>query len=292
MDIKQLNALLALSQLQSFVAAAERLHITQPALTKRIQLLEQSVGTPLIDRHRRTFGLTAAGEITVKLASSVNQQIEDCRQQIRDLDTRITGPLKLAISHHLGLHRLPTVLREYSRRYNDVTLQIEFTDSEKAYEAISQGEFDMAIVTLSPTKQPETITEVIWPDPMGVVTSEDHPLAARGFCNLSQLAKYPAVLPGLDTYTGQIVQRVFDKHRLTLELAMTTNYLETVASLVSIGQGWSVLPIDMVKDSLVIVDVQGLNIHRDLGIVRHPTKPTSKAAQALIDLLRTKSTQQ
>jgi len=284
-DLKQLEALMQVAQCESFSLAAEKLHITQPAITKRVQLLERSIGTPLIDRHQSKLALTAAGDIIAQLGARVELEIEDSLRQIQDLDDGVRGTLQIAISHHLGLHRLPEILREYSHLYPDVEMQIEFTDSEKAHDAVARGEHDLAIVTLSPHEHANVVRTEIWPDPMTVVVDKQHELAAKQVVELSDLADYPAVLPGLNTYTGQIAQRMFEQEQLNLKLAMSTNYLETVAMLVSIGQGWSVLPSAMIDDSLCELQTNVNWPARSLGYVTHISRPQSKASQALQALL-------
>lgn len=285
MELKQLQALLAVAKHGSFSVAAEQLHITQPAMTKRIQQLETATGTTLIDRHHKDNRLTDAGELVSKLAQQFEQAIHQCHQQIADLSDGVKGHLRLAISHHLGLHRLPKVLQAYSKLYPLVELEIEFTDSEKAHDAMARSEFDLAIVTLSPTNNAAVNTRVVWPDPLTVVTANDHPLTRIMHPDIASLASYPAVIAGPDTYTGQIVTNLFRQHNLSLNVAMTTNYLETVSTLVAIGQGWSILPQQMVHGDLTAVEVKGLRLQRDLGIVTHPNKPLSNAAKALVELL-------
>jgi DNA-binding transcriptional LysR family regulator len=93
------------------------------------------------------------------------------------------------------------------------------------------------------------------------------------------------VLPGLDTYTGQIVKRLFDSQGLPLDTLMTTNYMETIKMMVSVGLGWSVLPRSMVDDSLRILPVATPPLSRRLGYIRNPRHTLSNAAGAFIRLL-------
>ena len=149
MDINNLNAFIQVAETGSFSDAANLLHITQPAVSKRISTLELQLSTRLIDRIGRKVELTPAGATLLPRARSIISDLEDARRSLDNLSGDVTGRLNLAISHHLGLHRLPPVLREFSQRYPDVTLDIQFLDSEVAYEAVAQGNIELAVITLT-----------------------------------------------------------------------------------------------------------------------------------------------
>jgi len=113
--------------------------------------------------------------------------------------------------------------------------------------------------------------------------SPDHALATGGQVALEALADHPAILPDMSTFTGRIVKRLFDERKLTLDVNMSTNYLETIKMLVSIGLGWSVLPKTMLDKSTVRLDVPGVEIYRDLGVIHHTQRTLSNAAIAFME---------
>jgi DNA-binding transcriptional LysR family regulator len=118
------------------------------------------------------------------------------------------------------------------------------------------------------------------------MVSETHALAGIKPLDLATLSRYPAVLPGLNTYTGQIVKSLFDRHELTLQVSMATNYLETIRMLASVGLGWTVLPRSMADASLTRLRVRETRIERTLGIIYHRGRSLSRAARAFIAALR------
>jgi DNA-binding transcriptional LysR family regulator len=115
--------------------------------------------------------------------------------------------------------------------------------------------------------------------------SRDHALAHPGQSSLKQLSQCPAILPGLNTYTGQIVKRLFDQHELKLQVSLATNYLETIRMMTSVGLGWTVLPRSMKDASLVSLELEDIAIERTLGLVYHRDRSLSRAARAFIDNL-------
>ena len=286
MDTHQLKAFALVAETESFSQAAEKLHITQPAVSKRVALLEQQLGTSLFDRIGRRVSLTEAGRALLPHAKTVQQEIQAAEQAVRDLDGEVSGRLRLATSHHIGLHRLPPILSQFNKRYGAVQIDIEFMDSEQAYDLIAQGKAELGVVTLAPNVDPAVITSKLWHDPLEFLVAADHDLGGKAPLNLQQLSKLPAILPGLNTYTGQIVKRLFDSHGLELQVSLATNYLETIRMMTSVGLGWTVLPSTMRDSSLMVVEVEGVSIARDLGLVYHRDRSLSRAAKSFIECLR------
>ena len=99
---------------------------------------------------------------------------------------------------------------------------------------------------------------------------------------INQLSKHPAILPGLNTYTGQIIKGLFDQRQLPLQVSMATNYLETIRMMASVGLGWTVLPRSMADDSLGQLQVVDAGLERTLGCVYHRGRSLSRAAAAFI----------
>ena len=153
MDTQHLRAFALVAETGSFSLAAERLHLTQPAVSKRVALLEQQLGAPLFDRIGRHVSLTEAGAALLPHAQRIARELQAAAQSVRDLAGDVAGSLRLATSHHIGLHRLPPVLNRFSRQFPEVKIDIDFLDSEQAYELISQGQIELAVVTLAPADE-------------------------------------------------------------------------------------------------------------------------------------------
>ncbi|WP_299977974.1 LysR family transcriptional regulator [uncultured Pseudoteredinibacter sp.] len=286
MDTQSLSAFCAVAELRSFSAAAQKLHLTQPAVSKRISGLEEQLDCKLFDRIGRTVDLTEAGRTLLPRANKILMEVEETRRLISDKSGEISGTLNMATSHHIGLHRLPPVLRQFSQQYPKVKLAIDFIDSEKATDKILHGQLELAVVTLAPQKHEKMIAQHIWHDPLICVVAQEHPLNNGQAIELKTLSEHPAILPDLSTFTGQILKRQFDQFHLPLDVSMATNYLETIKMMVSIGLGWSVLPESLIDGPLTSIDVPQLEVSRELGCIYHEGRSLSKAAQAFIQALQ------
>jgi len=140
MDILALQAFIAVARHESFSKASEQLFVTQPAISKRVASLEEELGTRLFNRVARQISLTEAGKQLLPKAQDLVDQAEDMQRYASNLSSDISGNLSVAIAHHIGLHRMPPILKEFNQRYPKVDLDIRFEDSDQAFaKLISQN---------------------------------------------------------------------------------------------------------------------------------------------------------
>jgi DNA-binding transcriptional LysR family regulator len=284
-DLANLNAFIAIAETGSFSEAAERLHLTQPAVSKRIAGLEQQLDVRLFDRLGREVNLTEAGRALLPRAYQILGVLDDTRRALTNLNGEVSGRLTLATSHHIGLHRLPPLLRAFTRSYPQVALDIQFLDSEVAYEEILHGRAELAVITLAPESREPVHAVPVWDDPLDFVAAPEHPLARNGAVTLADVALHPAVFPGGNTFTHHIVNNLFAAQGLTPNIGMSTNYLETIKMMVSIGLAWSVLPRTMLDEQVVRLPLPGIQLQRRLGYILHKERTLSNAAKAFMALL-------
>ncbi|MCG8047578.1 MAG: LysR family transcriptional regulator [Candidatus Thiodiazotropha endolucinida] len=285
MELNTLRAFVQVAHDGSFSLAAEHLFLTQPAISKRIATLESELDIRLFDRMGRQIFLTEAGRHLLPRAEHIIDQLSDMRRELANLTGRVAGSLAMATSHHIGLHRLPAVLRSYSDTNPQVDLDIRFMESEKACQSVEQGELELAVVTLPLNPVDALQSRTIWHDPMAVVVGLDHPLAKQRAVSLRELLDYPAVLPSRGTYTRSLIEQRIGQHYLHVNCTLSTDYLETLKMMATIGLGWSLLPEILVDDHLVQLQVPKLKISRSLGIVTHHKRTLSNAARAMRELL-------
>jgi len=289
MDTSTYQAFITVSEHGTFSKAADVLYITQPAISKRIALLEDQLGRQLFDRIGKRVILNEAGKALLPIAERILQDVKESHRVIDNLSGQVSGHLSLVTSHHIGLRRLPTILKQYAKKYPKVRLDLAFMDSENACQRIEKGSYELGVVTLPLTRPKRLQIIPLWNDPLTIAVSQDHPLvniAARSPITLNQLAKHSAILPAVGTYTRTVIEKTIIQKHGSLDVILETNYLETIRMMVSIGLGWSALPCAMLDQSLVEIKVKGLSIERTLGIVQHEGRSLSNAGKALIMMLQ------
>ncbi len=286
MQLAAIEAFVTICDTGSFRAAAQRLHVSQPAVSKRLANAEARLGFALFDRVGRRVILTDAGRQFLPHARRLLAALEDGRRALDELSDRVIGHLALALSHHVAMHRMPPVLRQYVKTFPGVDLDIHFLGSEDACHAVARGQVELAIVTLPDPPIAGLDQQGVWADPMVIAVAEDHPLAQHPEVTATQLRDVPALLPEPDTQTHAIVAGAVGGREAGMTVRQHSNNLDTLKMLAEVGLGWTALPPAMLAGSrLCELRLPGVSLTRSLGTVRHPERHLSAAAAALLSLL-------
>lgn len=289
MNTANLATFVTVMQTGSISSAAEKLFVTQPAVSKRIKNLENEFGVTLFDTVGRGIIPTSEAHELLPYAKRWLGDYESCRASLQHSKQTARGRLTIGTSHHIGLHHLAPVLKQYIQVHPAVQLEVHFMDSEEAHKAVLEGEVSLAFLTLPPTYDMRLSYHALWSDPLYFVTGTLSSLAQKSKVSLLQLAHHPAILPAANTFTSQITLAEFNKQNLRPYATMTTNPLESIRMLVSIGLGWSVLPETLINQDLVKIDMaDNIELQRHLGVVTNPSLTRSASTQALLDMLITK----
>jgi len=295
MDIPSIETFLIVARKQSFSQAAETLYLTQPAVSKRIAALESELNCQLFDRIKKKIILTEAGHIFLPRAQQIIEQLKNSKNELAEMGGLVSGELVMATSHHIGLHHLPPVLQQYVNQYPQVDLNLDFMESENACQAVENAEIELAVITL-PNKPSECLEIVkIWSDPLKITIHNDHPLLQHRapesgnhiFAkeDLQKLNQFPAILPEKGTYTREILDDFLAELNLDMQEKLSNNFLETIKMMVSVGLGWSVLPLTLIDDTLTQIEIPGFTAQRNLGIATHKNRTLSQSAQKMLNLI-------
>ncbi len=285
MDIQNIRAFLMVAETGSFSRAAEKLFITQPAVSKRIATLELALDCKLFDRLGKTVQPTQAGQAIIPSYVRILAEIDETQRIISTLRNQVSGQLKFGTSHHIGLHRLPPILRHYTLQHPDVELDIQFMDSEQAGPLILQGNLELALITLPDNIEKPLTTIPVWTDHMHCVVSHTHTLASQKSLSSKQLSLYGVILQSHSTHTRNIIDTAL-KLDTDIKIIMESNYLETIKAMIQHGLGWGVLPESMIDDSLQKLTIKGVNMERHLGLLLHQSRTLSSSANALLETLK------
>ena len=134
-------------------------------------ILEDGVGVKLFDRVGRSVHLTDAGRVLLPRARALLLNVEDTRRLLQNTHNAVDGKMRMATSHHVGLHHLAPVLRVFARRFSGVKLDIRFEDSEAAQDMVRRAETELAVVTLDPQGPNGLRYRTLWDDPLVFVVA-------------------------------------------------------------------------------------------------------------------------
>lgn len=289
MTLYQLAYFSKVAETRSISRAAEELHVTQPAVSKQIKVLEEELGEPLLDRIGKRVHLTRAGEALLAHAERILRSVQEAKTAVHDLSAECSGELVVGTSDHISIHRLPDVLKAYITAYPRVDLKLRCHRSETILDMVLHNAVDIGVITLPPAIG-NLVAKVIWTDPMSLVFPRGHPLQALKTIRLKDTAAYPMILPEEGTTTRNAIDDAFARRKLSPTLAMEVAYIETIKGLVKAGLGISILPDKAVEDevrsgALVRKSVADASFSRNLGAVYLKDKFLSRPAREFLAFL-------
>ncbi|TLY77188.1 MAG: HTH-type transcriptional regulator CysB [Gammaproteobacteria bacterium] len=239
MKLHQLRYLAAVAQSGlNITAAAQKLHTSQPGVSKQIKLLEDELGFQIFVREGRNLTrITPAGQQVIERALKILQEA----QSIRDLSTELRdegrGSLSIGTTHTQARYVLPDVIREFRGRYPNVRLNLHQGTSEQIAEMVAHDRIDCAVATGSEHLFADLTLLPCYRWHRTVIVPRDHPLASGGRLTLRALAAYP-IITYTFSFTGpSSLHEAFAKAGLTPNVAITARDADVIQTYVRLGLG-------------------------------------------------------
>ena len=287
MDFEQLRTFLEVSRLRSFSRAAEKLSVTQPAISAQIRSLETEVGARLFDRDGGKVTFTAAGRVFEPFAEHVLSCRSHIAVTIAELHRSPRGEIAISANEATSLYVLPAVFAAFKKQYTRVSLNVVRADRARILEDVLNREVDFGIVSL-PVKDARLTIERIHKDEVVLVMAATHPLAKEESIGLAQMLEHSLLLPKTGRQRDQIDDyfRAEDVHP---RVAMEVESSELMKRLIAAGLGMGFLPCAVVAEDVAAgvlrtVKVEGLRISRELALVFRKDKTISRAAHAFLEI--------
>ncbi|MTJ07466.1 MULTISPECIES: LysR family transcriptional regulator [unclassified Anabaena] len=243
MRLEQLQAFLAIAQSGSFQQAAIKCGVTQSTISRQIQGLEADLGIELF--HRSTHAkLTLGGERLLPRVRKICQEWESATQELTDLMGGKQPELCIAAIHSVCASYLPPVLQKFCHDYPEVQLRVTSLGSDRSLKVLKDGLVDLAIVMHNRflMSGKEMAVEVLYDEPIEVLTAANHPLAEYESIPWLELIRYPQVV-FKDGYGMQrLIQDRFEQMEATLKAALEVNTLDAFRGVVRQGELIALLP--------------------------------------------------
>ena len=243
MRLEQLQAFLAIAETGSFQQAARKCGVTQSTISRQIQALEADLGLPLFHRTAGT-GLTLGGERLLPRVRKICQEWNTATEELADLLAGKQPELCIAAIHSLCAYYLPPVLQKFCHGYPDVQLRVTSLGSDRALKVLKDGLVDLAIVMQNRflLAGPEMVVQVLYDEPIEVLTAADHPLSQYEQIPWLELTRYSQVV-FKDGYGMQrLVQERFDRLGAKLHAVLEVNTLDAFRGVVRQGELVALLP--------------------------------------------------
>ena len=266
LDSRHLRMVAEVARAQSVKGAADRLHVTQSAVSHQLSDLEGRLGTPLFVRLGRRMLPTPAGRLLVEAAGRVLDTIGEVEHKVSQLARNISGELRVSAHCHTGYHWLPAIVEGLRRRYPafEVHLSPEFTLDPIA--ALLDGKLDLAIMNDDSDDRRLRYYE-LFDDEHVAIVPPSHPWAARGTVTPEELVSEQLYLYSRSIDDSFIVQKVLRPAGIALQRVTYLQLTEGILEMVKAGMGVSVLPRWSIVNVIASGEIKPVRITRP-GVFR------------------------
>lgn len=282
--LRQLDTFLEVARTGSVSKTAEKLHVTQPAISMQLRQLEDALGIPLLESFGRKTRLTEAGhDVERCVAASLTRlkELDDLIEEHRGLKK---GKIELAIVS-TAKYFVPMLLVRFRKKFPDVEITMQIHNRESIMNLLARNEVDLIIMGRVPDAMDCSATAFAT-NPLGIVSAPDHPLSRRRGATMALLQNEEFVVREKGSGTRSAMEYVFSEHGISPPIVMEMPSNETIKQAVMAGMGLSFLSLRTVRHELAsghlaLVDIAGLPIIRQWYVTHLSSKRLSPAAKVL-----------
>jgi DNA-binding transcriptional LysR family regulator len=273
---------------RSVSKAAERLFVTQPAVSMQIRQLEDAFGLPLIEPMGRNIRLTNAGEAFLTYASAAMGQLKDLEALMAEHVGMKQGRIDLAVVS-TAKYFIPMLLVRFGRQFPGINIQLRIDNRENILGLMARNEADLVVMGRAPGTMDCEATAFAT-NPLAIVAAPDHALVRRKHLPFSALGEHRFVVREQGSGTRAAMERLFAEHQTAMDVVMEMPSNETIKQAVMAGMGLSFLSMRTVRHELAsghiaLVDIEGMPMVGNWYITHLSHKKLSPAARAFKEFL-------
>ncbi|WP_423382048.1 LysR family transcriptional regulator [Burkholderia sp. LMG 32019] len=288
MNFTHLAAFYAVVETGSVTAASERLHVSQPALTREIRELEERLGATLFDRMPRGMRPTEAGRLLAEYAAQIFSLADLAEAAVGEFAGLARGQLGIGSSRTIGVYLLPAVLNEFRTRYPGITVDLRISNSEDIENAVLASECQIGMIE-GPYDTAAFDAAVIGRDALIAVTAPTHPLARKRQLTADAIGQAELVMREPGSGTRTVVEQAYAQRGLTLAPKLSVGSAEAIKQLLRLGNAiaWvsrSTVTEELSSGVLVQLSVKDLKIERNLSMIWRKGGSLSPSARAFREL--------
>ena len=286
--LKQMQTFIEVARQRSVSKAAERLFVTQPAVSMQIRQLEDAFGLPLIEPMGRNIRLTNAGEAFLTYASAAMGQLKDLEALMAEHVGMKQGRIDLAVVS-TAKYFIPMLLVRFGKQFPGIHIQLRIDNRENILGLMARNEADLVVMGRAPGTMDCQATPFAT-NPLSIVAAPDHALVRRKHLPFSALGEHRFVVREQGSGTRAAMERLFAQHQTAMDVVMEMPSNETIKQAVMAGMGLSFLSLRTVRHELAsghlaLVDIEGMPMVGNWYITHLSHKKLSPAARAFREFL-------
>ncbi len=287
-DFDGIQAFVVIAELGGFSKAAEQLHVTQTALTRRVQKLEAYLDVRLLDRTTRFVELTAVGREFLPQARAIVSDMTQAVGRLKDISQHARGRVSIACVPTVAVQLLPKVIAEYARTHPGNRIRLVDTTAFGVRDAVLHGQVEIGIGV--PTENhPELVEKLLLEEPLMFFCREEHPLSQRESLTWADMRDIDLIVVSSMSATRIFVDYQLAKRGISMSGTYEVQHHATAVSLVAAGVGAAILPASAMSvaghPGMRCIALTGPVVKRKVNLLRRKNATLSPAAAALFDLL-------
>lgn len=291
MHIETLKVFCDLVDLESFSLAAERNFVTQSAVSQQIRTLEDKFKRRLLERirGRREVKLTPAGEVFYRESKNVLAAFDQLEENLRGVVGKIGGTVKVATVYSVGLHELPSKVREFMTKFSAAKIDLEYSRTTRVVRDVMNGTVELGVLAFPEPRRGLTITPMP-ENRLVLIAPLDHKFAAKKKVKVSELNGQDFVLFERDVPTRKALDKIFKANGVEVKKVAEFDNIETIKRAVEVGFGVAIVPEPSVTEArkagtLAVVPLAEKYWVRSVGVIHRSDKSLSLAAKKFVQLL-------
>ena len=281
-SVHSLRTFLAVARNRGISRAVNEIHLTQPAISRQILALEESLGTPLFIRKGRSLTLTEAGRILQQYANRILQLLTEAREEIDGLKGLVRGHLRISAASTIGIYMIPNVLGEFKDLYPGIEISLDISNKERVLRGVQDGTADIGFIG-PPVPESELAMETYMEDDLVLIVSPNHWLAEKDKVSAKLLAEDVFLLREKGSGTREIMEEELRNAGVSLRHTMELGSTEAIKKAVAANLGISIVSsraviLEVMIGHICAVRVSDLNLHRPIYMLYARNVPLSPAA--------------
>jgi DNA-binding transcriptional LysR family regulator len=288
-NLNHLAVFHAVAEEKSISKGAERLLVSQPAVSKQVGELERNIGTPLFDRLPRGVRLTAAGELLMGFARQIFGAVGQAERAMEELRGLSRGRLSVAAGTTIGVYLLPEIFVRFRQEYPGIQMHMEIANGEVIRNRLLEGAVDVGLTEVE-IDDDRFESVAFMKDRLVAIAAPNHALAGKRSIKPAELCGYPFVIRETGSGTKSLVERALTERGLSVKAVMSLGSTEAIKRAVAAGVGVAIVSsltvgLELQIGRLIKLPVSDLSIQRALNwIVLRDSHP-SHAVRAFRKLL-------
>ena len=287
-DLADLRAFLAVADFASFRAASDQVHLSQSAVSRRIDKLESALGVALFSRTTRKVELTTVGRAFVPRARNVMRELEQALVGIEDVTERISGQVTVACVPSAVGYFLPVAIKQFHASYPRVRIRLIDESSAEILVAVARGDADFGLTYIG-TQEPDIDFEPLLEERFVVACPLGHPLGRRKRVTWAELARHECLTIAHGSGNRFLIDQALSHVEHKPQWFCEVQHVPALVSLVEAGLGLGVVPRMAMPprghSGLVSIPLEGPRVTRVIGLIRRRGRELMPSAQLFYDML-------